>query len=135
LKKIKLICIQVPSRPGVLGSLTRTLFKKGVNIEAIFAPEANDFGLVRLYPDDFQGAEAALSELGYPLGVEEAYLVRLKDKPGSLMELVERLALSGININYLFCTTTGRGRVEHAILSISGSPQGEKILDELTEQD
>jgi hypothetical protein len=135
LKKIKVICIQVPSRPGVLGSLTRTLFKKGVNIEAIIAPEANDFGLVRLYPDDFHGAEAALSELGYPLGVEEAYQVRLKDKPGSLMELVERLALSGININYLFCTTTGRGRVEHAILSISGSPQGEKILDELTEQD
>ena len=132
MQKIKGICIQVPSQPGVLGAMTKTLAARKVNILAVIAPEANEYGLVRIFPDRFEEALEALGALGYPVSVEEAYSVELPDKPGALHEMVERLAVAGINIHYLFCTTNGKGRMERVILSIADPDRGEKVLSKVS---
>jgi len=131
MQKIKGICIQAQSRPGSLGHITKALAKVKVNILAVIAPESLDHGLVRIFPDKFDEAMEALGGLGLPLSVEEAYSVELKDSPGALNDMLERLALGGINIHYLFCTTNGKGRMERVILSVSAPARAEEIWNKI----
>ena len=131
MQKIKGICVQAQSRPGSLGQMTKALAKARVNILAIIAPEAFDYGLIRIFPDRFDEAMQALGEFGHPLSVEEAYSVELKDTPGALNDMLERLALGGINIHYLFCTTNGKGRMERVVLSVSAPARAEEIWNKI----
>ena len=131
MQKIKGICVQAQSRPGALGKMTKVLAKAQVNILAVIAPESLDHGLVRFFPDRFDEAMEALGAMGLPLSVEEAYSVELKDTPGALNDMLERLALGGINIYYLFCTTNGKGRMERIILSVSAPARAEEIWSKI----
>ncbi len=132
MEKIKGFCIQMPNVPGALSKITQVLSKNGVNIIAIVAPETNDYGLVRVFTDDFEKAKEVLDPIGFPFSFEEAYSVTLKDKAGSLNELISKFALLGININYMFSTATLNGTMARVVLNFNDKKRGEEILKSLS---
>lgn len=128
MEKILGFCIQIPNVPGALCKVTNILSKNKVNIIAIIAPEANDFGLVRIFTDNFEKAKTVLDPVGYPFTLEEAFSIVLKDKEGVLNELLSKFSLLGININYIFSTTSTNGNSARVVLSISDKKRGEEVL-------
>lgn len=128
MEKILGFCMQIPNVPGALSRVTNILAKNKVNIIAILAPETNDFGLVRIFTDNFEKAKEVLDPVGYPFTFEEAYSINLKDKEGVLNELLSKFSLLGININYIFSTTSTNGNSARVVLSISDKKRGEEVL-------
>lgn len=130
MEKILGFCIQVPNVPGSLSKVTNVLAKNKINIIAIVAPEANDFGLVRIFTDNFDKAKNALDPIGFPFSLEEAYSISLPDKEGALNELLQKFSLYGINIDYIFSTTSKNGNNARVVLSFNDKKRGEEILKE-----
>lgn len=128
MEKILGFCIQIPNVPGALCKVTNILSKNKINIIAILAPETNDFGLVRIFTDNFEKAKEILDPVGYPFTFEEAYSIDLKDKEGVLNELLSKFSLLGININYIFSTTSTNGNSARVVLSINDKKRGEEVL-------
>lgn len=128
MEKILGFCIQIPNVPGALSKVTNILAKNKVNIIAILAPETNDFGLVRIFTNNFEKAKEILDPVGYPFTFEEAYSIDLKDKEGVLNELLSKFSLLGININYIFSTTSTNGNSARVVLSINDKKRGEEVL-------
>lgn len=131
MEKILGFCIQMPNVPGALTRVTSILSKNKINIIAIVAPEANDFGLVRIFTDNFEKAKELLDPIGYPFSIEEAYSILLQDKEGSLNELLTKFSISGINIDYIFSTAATNGKMARVVLSFSDKKRGEEILKNL----
>lgn len=128
MEKILGFCIQIPNVPGALCKVTNILSKNKINIIAILAPETNDFGLVRIFTDNFEKAKEILDPVGYPFTFEEAYSIDLKDKEGVLNELLSKFSLLGININYIFSTASTNGNSARVVLSVDDKKRGEEVL-------
>lgn len=132
MEKITGFCIQIPNVPGALSRVTNTLAKNNISIIAIFAPETNDFGQVRIFTNNFERAKEVLDPLGFPFSLEEAFSVSLKDKEGALNELLQKFSLMGININYIFSTASTNGSTARVVLSFNDIKRGEEILRDLS---
>jgi len=130
MEKILGFCIQIPNVPGALSKVTNVLAKNKINITAIVAPEANDFGQVRIFTDNFDKAKNVLDPIGYPFSFEEAYSISLADKEGALNELLKKFSLYGINVDYIFSTTSTNGTSARVVLSFKDKKRGEEILKE-----
>jgi hypothetical protein len=103
------LTLSLPSRPGTLAAVTRTLADAGVNITAVSAPESPGRGKIRLLVNDPARAKRALRKARYRANEEPAFALRLRNKPGALARLTARLAKERINVRSIYATTAGRG--------------------------
>jgi hypothetical protein len=111
------------NKPGTLAELCSALGKAGVNIIAVFAPEAKGKGNVRVMVtvDDLDGARAALKGAKLRFSEEEVLDIELDNRPGAFGELAGKLALAKINIRYAYATTSAfaRARVIMAVPDVN----------------
>lgn len=98
MQKISEIFIILDDSPGSVGELMRIIKKKGISIYAIglFIDTA------RLHVSDPDKALKVIQEKGYPGELREVLRVDLPNRPGSLMELTQKIGNAGINIIYLY---------------------------------
>jgi hypothetical protein len=98
MKKISEIFVVLDDRPGTIADLTRVLKKKNISIYGIglFIDTA------RLHVSDPDAAMEAIQENGYPVELRDVLRIDLPNKPGKLMEITNKLANAGININHLY---------------------------------
>ena len=115
--------VPMASKSGALAKLCSALGKDGVNIIAIFAPEARGTGrmMVMVTVDDIPNARAALKGKRIRFSEEEVLDIELDNRPGAFGELAGKLARANINIRYAYATTTafGRARVIVAVPSVN----------------
>jgi len=95
------ISLYVDDEPGVMADVTQVLADHGINIDSIDAETIGNTGVLILTVDRYHDAVDALRSTKYRLVPDNAILVRLKDKPGSLAELAKRFKNAGINIHSL----------------------------------
>ena len=111
------------NKPGTLAKLCSVLGRDGVNIIAIFAPEAKGRGRVRVLVtvDDLDGARAALKGAKFRFSEEEVLDIELDNRPGAFGDLAGKLARAQINIRYAYATTSAfaRARVIMAVPDVN----------------
>jgi len=99
------------------------LGRDGVNIIAIFAPEAKGRESVRVLVtvDDLPAARAALKGAKFRFSEEEVLDIELDNRPGAFGELAGKLARAQINIRYAYATTSAfaRARVIMAVPDVN----------------
>ena len=95
------ISLYVDDEPGVMAEVTALLAENGINIESIDAETIGHTGVLILTVDRYHDAINLLKSTKYRLVPDNAILVRLKDKPGSLATLARRFKDAGINIHSL----------------------------------
>ena len=86
---------------GVLAGITGVLAQAGINVESINTQNAGDRGVVIMTVDDTDHALSLLNQAGYKAVSDDAVVVRLKDEPGALAALADRLRQAGVNIQNL----------------------------------
>ena len=95
------ILITVDNRVGILAGITAVLAGAGINVESVNAQTAGERGAIIMTVSDTDRALSALSQAGYRAVSDDAVVVRLRDEPGALAGVADRLKQSGVNIQNL----------------------------------
>ena len=120
------LTLTLQSKPGVLAKVSRALADAGVNITALCAGDAGGRGKLRILVNDSGRAKRALKKAKFRASEEPAFVVRLRNKPGSVARVAERLARARINIKSAYATTVGRSGA--VVLTVSSPAKARRLL-------
>jgi hypothetical protein len=120
------LTISLKSKTGVLAQLARTLADARVNIISLSAESAAGRGKIRVIVNDPVQAKRALRRGKYRFSEEPAFVVRLRNKPGSLARVAGKLAKARVNIKSAYATTAGRGAA--VVITVGSVAKARKVL-------
>ncbi len=120
------LTVSLKSKPGVLAQLSKTLADARINIVSLSADAVSGRGKVRVIVNDAVKAKRALRRAKYRFSEEPAFVVRLRNKPGSLARVAGRLAKARVNIKSAYATTAGRGAA--VVFTVGSVAKARKVL-------
>ena len=103
------IVIMADNEVGVLAGITGALADADINVESINTQSAGDRGAIILTVADTDHALAVLNQSGYKAVSDDALVVRLRDEPGALSGVADRLKQAGVNIQNLHILSRNDG--------------------------
>lgn len=125
------ITVMVQNEIGALARMMSFLVNHGINVETIagYSSRAGNEGNLIFITDNNQEAIQELEKHGYSnIGENEVLIVELANRPGTLKNISELLALNKINIDYIYCTTCSRGCPAKIVLATSDNDKTFQIL-------
>ncbi|MFZ0891686.1 MAG: ACT domain-containing protein [Thermoplasmata archaeon] len=124
------ITVSLPNRPGTLAGVARTLARERINLAAISVDSTRTKGRVRLIVSDPQRARRLLEEAGYVVESREMIAVRMEDRAGSFLRVLEVLATENVSINSVAILIAREGNQILVALSASDLRKARKALAE-----
>src|SRR5438309_7538424 len=121
------LVLSLKSKPGVLAGISRSLADARVNILSLSAAEAAGRGKIRMTVSNPVVAKRALRKSRVRFVEEVAFAKRLRNKPGALARLVEKLARGRVNIRSAYATTAGRGGAT-VVITVGTAAKARKII-------
>ena len=111
--KVSQLSVFIENKSGRLADVMRTLADNSVNIRALSIADTIDYGLLRLIVNEPASARSVLTDAGFAVASTEVLAIEVPDKPGGLAGIIDILAGSGINIEYMyaFVGTTGENAI------------------------
>lgn len=106
-RKVTEIRLSMPNRVGLLSEITTAVAKAKVNVNAICAYALENTAFFNLITDSNSKAKKALASLGYGIEEKDVIQVELPNKPGELQKVAKKIADAGIDIDFMYATTTG----------------------------
>ena len=95
-------------RPGELAALGEAMGKAGINMLGMSALTGEGKGVINVLVEDPEVARAALDAADFGIADEqEALILDIHDRPGTLGELARELAEASVNIELLYSTFSG----------------------------
>jgi hypothetical protein len=122
------ITVSLPNRPGTLARVARTLARERINLAAISVDSTPTRGRVRLIVSDPQRARRLLEEVGYTVETREMIAVRMEDRAGSFLRVLEVLASENVSINSVAILIAREGNQVLVALSASDLDKARKAL-------
>ncbi len=113
---MKQIVVVTGNRIGAIADISRILSEKGINIERLDTSGSKSHGAVILKTDNYDKALKALNDSGLKAVSEDALVLRLENKPGSLAKISGKLKDAGINIRSMHIIQKGE---EHSLVAIA----------------
>jgi hypothetical protein len=107
--QIHQLSLFLENKPGQLLDACKLLADAGVSIQTLTLADTQDFGILRLIVPDWQRAVALFEQAGYAVKVTPVVAVEVPDRPGGLAELLAIVDRGGVNIEYMYAFTFGRG--------------------------
>ncbi len=123
------ILLTLPNRPGTLAGVARILAEKRVNLAAISVDSTTGKGRVHLIAGDPDRATRLLSEAGYAVEVREMLAVRLEDRAGSFLQVLDALAKARVNIQSVVILVAREGNQPLVALSANDLAKARKVLE------
>ena len=100
---ISQLTVFLENEKGRLSAACRTLSDAGINLHALNLADTADFGVARMLCDTPEAAAAALREAGYRATLTPVLGVRVPNREGGLVSLLEFLDSQDVNIEYGYC--------------------------------
>jgi hypothetical protein len=122
------ITLSLPNRPGTLAKVARTLASERINLAAISVDSTTSRGRVRLIVNDPDRALRLLSAAGYRAEAREMLAVRLEDRAGSFLGVLEVLAREKVNLQSVAILVAREGNRPLCALATDDLPRARKIL-------
>ncbi len=122
------ISLTLPNRPGVLAGVARTLADQRINLAAIGVDSSPRSGRIRLVVSDPDRAVRLLEGAGYDPEVREMLAVRLEDRSGSFLRVLEVLAREKVNVQSVAILVAREGNQPLVALSSSDLPRARRLL-------
>ena len=99
---VKQLSIFVQNKSGKLAASLAALRDNGIDVRALTIADTPDFGILRLLVDDAAKAEQVLAENNFIVQTNDVVVVPVLDQKGGLAALLEPMAESGVNIEYMY---------------------------------
>jgi hypothetical protein len=122
------ILLTLPNRPGTLAGVARILAEERINLAAISVDSAAGKGRVRLIVSDPDRATRLLARAGYRAEVREMLAVRLEDRAGSFLRVLDALARAKVNIQSVAILVAREGNQPLVALSSTDLAKARKVL-------
>jgi hypothetical protein len=122
------ISISLPNRAGTLAGVARTLAREKMNLAAISVDSTRTRGRVRLIVSDPERARRLLEEAGYTVETREMIAIRMEDRAGSFLRVLEVLASENISVNSVAILTAREGNQVLVALSANDLRKARKAL-------
>ena len=122
------ISLTLPNRPGALAGVARTLAKEHINLAAISVDSVAGTGRVRLIVNDPDRALGLLEGAGYDPDVREMIAVRLEDRAGSFLRVLQILARERVNVQSVAILVAREGSLPLVALSTSDLPRARRLI-------
>ena len=121
------LSVFLENRPGQLAAAVRLISAAGVNIRALSLADTKDFGLLRLIVDDVPKAKEVLS--GHSIVLETPVIAaRMDDVSGALDHILQLLATTQINVEYMYAFTGASAGSAYVVLRVDNAETAEKAL-------
>ena len=98
----KQLSVFLENKAGRLASVTRVLGEAGINIRALSIADTSDFGILRIIVNDPPKAYTILKDAGFTVSETEVIGVRVKDTPGGLAAVLDKMSDANLNIEYMY---------------------------------
>jgi hypothetical protein len=122
------ISLTLPNRPGALEGVARTLADHRINLAALGVDSSPKAGRARLIVSDPDAAVRLLSAAGYEPEIREMLAVRLEDRAGSFLRVLEVLAREKVNIQSVAILVAREGNRPLVALSSNDLPRARRLL-------
>ena len=122
------LSIQLPNRPGALVRVARILAKEQINLAAISVDSTRTRGRVRLVVSDPSRGRRLLEEAGYAVESHDLLAVRLEDRAGSFLRVLEALATANVNVSSVAILVAREGTQTLVAISTDDLPRTRKVL-------
>ncbi len=124
------IHLSLPNRPGTLARVARVLARERINVAAISVDSTAGRGRVRLVVSDPDRAMRLLSAAGYRIEIREMIAVRLEDRAGSFLRVLDALDRARINLQSVAILVAREGNQPLVAFSASDLARARKVLRE-----
>lgn len=125
---IQQISVFLENRSGQLSEITSILAENNVDLRAIHIAETSDYGVLRLITANPQEASRILLENGFILSMTPVVAVAVTDEPGGLAKLLNILAGSGLDIEYMYSVFGSKEGQAYMIFRVADIKHMEDIL-------
>lgn len=122
--------IFLANRPQVLAQVCQRLADDRINIVAMSMMDATEHGVLRIVAADPERTRESLAAIDLPMAESTVLMATLPNRPGALADVVERLAVNHITVNYAYCTTGALGGKTIGVFRVSNIKKGEQVLSE-----
>ena len=122
------LALELPNRPGTLAGVARILAQERINLAAISVDSSGRHGHVRLVVSDPKKARASLTNAGFRVEIHDLIAVRLEDRSGSFLQVVEALAAAGVNIQSVAILVVRDGAQSLVAFSADDLPRAREAL-------
>ncbi len=122
------ISLTLPNRPGTLVGVARILAEARINLAAVSVDSTPAKGRVRLIVSEPDRAVELLNSAGFATEVRELLAVRLEDRAGSFLRVLEVLAHAKVNLQSAAILVARDGNQPVVALSTSDPARARKIL-------
>ncbi len=126
-KKIKQLSFSTRDRQGMLAEVASLLAGVKVNINAICAYGMEGRAYFMVVTDSNAKAKKALANLGVEIKEEDVFAVEMPNRLGELQKVAQRIADAGINIYYMYGTTSA-GKAPVCIFSTADDKKAMKAV-------
>jgi len=113
--KVRQLNAVIKGKTDAFNQVCRSLGDANINIDGMMATGE----VLRLLVDDLEKASRVLDGIGVHNAVEEVLGVELDHKPGTVADVVTRLADKGIKIRYAYAAGTPDSNRAMFILSVT----------------
>ena len=120
--------IRLAHRPGELAGVTNALSLQGVNIKSVAAMAFDNQALLRLIPDDVEGARSAFRAKSIRFEENEVITVLLENRAGELTEVVAKVADAGLNLEAVYVIGVAEDLIELA-MAVDDVKKAKKVLE------
>jgi len=126
--KAKQLSAWVEDRPGMLGQVADALGEAKISIRAFMAATFDGRGFVRVVVDKPAVARRVFRKHGWETTEDEVVEVRVKDRPGALGAVADRLGARGVNVLYAYVGTAGSATHVNLYLAVTDVKAAQKAL-------
>lgn len=126
----KQVTVFLENKPGRLAQVLSRLAHAKINIVALSVMDRHEHGVLRLVSEDEAATAKALQAMNAHFTESDVLAVELKNQPGALAHICERLAEEHIAIDYAYCSSGGRNGKVFGIFKVSNLEKAQRILTE-----
>lgn len=126
----KQVTVFLENKPGRLAQVLSRLAHAKINIVALSVMDRHEHGVLRLVTEDEAATLKELQSLNVHFTESDVLAVELKNQPGALANICERLAEEHISIEYAYCSSGGRNGRVFGIFKVSNLEKAQRILGE-----
>lgn len=99
---IEQISVFLENKAGRLAHVCRVLGEAEINIRALSIADTTDFGVLRLIVNHPSKAYQVLSKHNFAVRLDEVLALEVADVPGGLAGVLQKLAETEINVEYVY---------------------------------
>jgi hypothetical protein len=126
---IKQLSVFIENTKGRLERVTEALKESDINIASFSLADTSEYGLLRMIVSNPEEGKRVLKEEGFSAMLTDVIAVKIKQKPGTLHEVLKLLSDAGLSVEYMYTLATA-GKDTSIIMKISDLISAIKVLEE-----